>query len=113
MLLVFTYVAIIGDGFISWFLFLFLLCFYLTFPFVVFGSVIGLLILVAYIGLFLWTRVWFGTPAGKAYLEKLAPATSRSGRSSSSRRSSSWSSGRSSYSGGGGRSGGGGSSGSW
>jgi uncharacterized protein len=113
ILLVFTYVAIIGDGFINWFLFFFMLYFYLTFPFMIFGSTIGLLIVIAYIGLFLWTRVWFRTPAGKAYLEKLAPATSRSGRSSSSRRSSSWSSGRSSYSGGGGRSGGGGSSGSW
>jgi uncharacterized protein len=115
MLLIFTYIAIVGKGIFSWFMFFFLLFFYFTFPFFVFGSIVGMLILIAYVGLFLWTRVWFKTVAGKAYLQKLAPATGRSGSGSgrSSSRSSSRSYSRSSYSGGGGRSGGGGSSGSW
>jgi uncharacterized protein len=115
ILLLFTFIAIAGEDFVNWFLFLFLLPFYFAFPFPIFGSSIGFIIVIGYVGLFLWTRIWFRTPAGKAYLQKLAPATGKSGSGSSrsSSRSYSRSSSRSSYSGGGGRSGGGGSSGSW
>jgi uncharacterized protein len=115
VLLIFTFIAVVGEDIVNWVLFLFLLPFYFTFPFITFGSVTGLIIVICYVVLFLWTRIWFGTPAGKAYLQKLAPATGKSGSGSgsSSSRSYSRSSSRSSYSGGGGRSGGGGSSGSW
>jgi uncharacterized protein len=118
ILLVFTTLVYFTQGGAGWFLFLFILVFYLTFPLAIFGSVIGFIILAMYVGGFIYSRIYFNTSAGKAWLRKLEAkrASSRSGRSysssSSSYRSSS-SSSRSSYSGGGGRSGGGGSSGSW
>ena len=118
ILLIFTSIAVFTEGGTSWFLFLFLLVFYLTFPFAIFGSVIGFTILTLYVGGFISSKIYFATSAGSVWLRKWAAKRAGSGSSrsySSSGRSyrSSSSSSRSSYSGGGGRSGGGGSSGSW
>jgi uncharacterized protein len=117
MLLVFTFMVIFSQGFVSVFFFLFILFFYLSFPFAIFGSFIGFIILGAYVGGYLWTRYWFRTKPGIAWLEKksFGPVSrlgSRTAYASSGRRSS-YSSSRSSFSGGGGSSSGGGSSGSW
>ncbi len=118
MLLVFTALAIFVEGLLSWFLFCFLLFFYLTFPFVIFGSLTGFSILAAYITIFIWSKIWFRTAEGKVWLQKRFGGSNRGSGSAgnasySSSRRSSWSSSSSSFSGGGGRSGGGGSSGSW
>jgi uncharacterized protein len=113
LLLVFTAGAYTGVGFFSYFMFLFMMPFYFSFPFAIFGSFMGFVILAAYIGGFIYSRFWLRTPAGKVYANKFAfrwggsGSSGRSYASSSSRRSSS------SFSGGGGRSSGGGSSGSW
>ncbi|QHT69625.1 YgcG family protein [Rhodocytophaga rosea] len=119
ILLIFTSIAVFTEGGASWFLFLFLLVFYLTFPFAIFGSIIGFTILTLYVGWFISSKLYFATSAGSAWLRKWSAKRANSGSSrsyssssGSSYRSSS-SSSRSSYSGGGGRSGGGGSSGSW
>jgi uncharacterized membrane protein YgcG len=94
-----------------------MLFFYLSFPFAIFGSFIGFLILGAYVGGYLWTRYWFWTEAGMAWLRKrnldLQSRVSFGTSYSSSGQRSSYSSGRRSFSGGGGSSSGGGSSGSW
>jgi uncharacterized protein len=111
LLLVFTSLAYTGDGPFNYFMFLFMAFFYLSFPFAIFGSFMGFVILAAYVGGFIYSRFWLRTPAGKAYSAKFAfgrGGSGSSGRSYSSSRSSS-----SSFSGGGGRSSGGGSSGSW
>jgi uncharacterized protein len=118
ILLIFTSLAVLTEGAAGWFLFLFLLAFYLIFPFAIFGSTIGFVILAIYVGGFLYSRTYLSTSAGKAWLRKweakrASKASSSSNSSSRSSYKSSSSSGRSSYSGGGGRSGGGGSSGSW
>jgi uncharacterized protein len=111
ILLLFTLLAFAGEGLFSYFLFLFLIPFYLTFPFAVFGSFTGFVILAAYAGTFGWSRIWFQKAAGKAWLKKRGYSGKGGGSYSSSGRSSG--SSRRSFSGGGGRSGGGGSSGSW
>ncbi len=110
MLLIFTSLAYMGEGFFSYFLFVFMAFFYLSFPFAIFGSFMGFVILAAYVGGFIYSRFWLRTPAGKAYATRYTlsgGSGGSSGRSSSSSRSSS------SFSGGGGSSSGGGSSGSW
>jgi uncharacterized protein len=120
VLLVFTVLAILTEGSTSRSLFFFMLIFYLSFPFVIFGSVAGMFILSAYIGAYVMAKIWFMTESGKEWMKKLKVKkgwnsfTASGSFSSTTRRSSSgWSSSRSSFSGGGGRSGGGGSSGSW
>ncbi len=117
MLLAFTLMVIFTQGFVSVFFFFFILFFYLSFPFAVFGSFMGFLILGAYVGGYLWTRYWFRTKPGIAWLQKNSfGPISRLGTGkayASSGRRSSYSSSRSSFSGGGGSSSGGGSSGSW
>jgi uncharacterized protein len=111
LLLVFTAFAYMGEGFFSYVVFLFMVPFYLSFPFAVFGTFMGFVIFAAYVAGFIYTRFWYRTPAGKAYAARFGVSgggIGSSGRSySSSRRSSS------SFSGGGGSSSGGGSSGSW
>lgn len=117
ILLVFTILAVLTDGAGGWGLFFFMLFFYLTFPFAIFGSFIGFIILALYVSCFLASRIYLRTSAGKAWVKKWEAkrASQRSGKSYSSGSGSSFrsSSSRSSFSGGGGRSGGGGSSGSW
>jgi uncharacterized protein len=115
ILLIFTALVYFTEGALSWFLFLFILVFYLTFPTAIFGSMIGLGIVGLYVVGFICTKIYFRTLAGKAWLKKWEAknAGKRSGSYSSSSGRSYRSSSRSSYSGGGGRSGGGGSSGSW
>ncbi len=110
LLLIFTSLAYLGEGFFSYFIFLFMAFFYLSFPFAIFGSFVGFVILAAYVGGFIYSRFWLRTPAGRAYATRYT--LSRGSGSSSGR---SYSSGRSSgsFSGGGGSSSGGGSSGSW
>jgi uncharacterized protein len=112
LLLIFTSLAYMGEGFFSYFIFLFMAFFYLSFPFAIFGSFVGFVILAAYVGGFIYSRFWLRTPAGKAYaarytLSRGSGGSSGRSYSSSGRRSSS------SFSGGGGSSSGGGSSGSW
>lgn len=113
ILLLITLFIILIEGFLSWVLFLFLMCFYVKFTFPIFGSTGGFIILAMYIVTFIASKIWFCTPAGKAYLYKLESQSDTTTGSNTASKSSSRSSGRSSYSGGGGRSGGGGSSGSW
>jgi uncharacterized protein len=109
LLLVFTSLAYLGEGFFSYFIFLFMGFFYLSFPFAIFGSFVGFVILAAYVGGFIYSRFWLRTPAGKAYATRYTLS-----RGSGSSSGSSYSSSRSSsFSGGGGSSSGGGSSGSW
>ncbi|HEX8528929.1 MAG TPA: TPM domain-containing protein [Cytophagales bacterium] len=110
LLLVFTAVAYSGNGPFNYFMFFFIAFFYLSFPFAIFGSFMGFVILAAYTGGFIYSRFWLRSPAGKAHAARFA---FKGGGSGSSRRSYSSSRSSSSFSGGGGRSSGGGSSGSW
>ena len=108
----FSMIAFVSKGFVSWFLFVFLIPFWLTFPNFILGPTFGLVPIVIYVLVFIVSKIWF---AKKGYPSKLTKAWGFAGGSSSgwSSRSGSFSSGGSSFSGGGGSFSGGGSSGSW
>lgn len=105
----FTYFALMSTGCSSWFLFLFLIPFYGTFPFILFGIIPGFILITVYIVGFLSFKLFYiQTKSGKQWFKTASKkfATSSSG-------SSGWSSSGGGFSGGGGSFGGGGSSGSW
>jgi uncharacterized protein len=115
----FTFVGIITPGF-GWFLYVFLIPFWATFPMVIVGTRGALILLIIYVigypvaKLYIRTTPWFKKAKmdlrtkGKASIGGFSFSSGGSGRS--------WSSGSSSsggFSGGGGSSGGGGASGGW
>jgi len=108
---VFSMVALFGSGCQSWFLYVFLMPFYFTFP-LVFLGVFGLVLPVLWVVGFPLAKLLLSrTPAGKRFRDAhpglVAFATSSGGGSHG------WSSSGSSFSGGGGSFGGGGASSSW
>ncbi len=111
---VFTFVGLFSTGFVSWFLYVFLIPFWFAFPTAFFGEVPGLVIVVIYAVAFPVLKIWFRLPAGKAFQKRMAEKTrfATAGGSGGG-----WSSGGSSsgggISGGGGGFSGGGASGSW
>jgi len=108
----FSLLAVFGKGCQSWFLYVFLMPFYLAFPFAFLG-VAGLVLFVLWVVGFPILKYVFGTTAvGKRFLvthPDLVNFATTSGGSGSG----GWSSGGSSFSGGGGSFGGGGASSSW
>lgn len=114
----FSLVALFGKGCSGWFLYLFLIPFYATFPMVFAGPIVGALILGMWIVVFPILKLLLSlTPWGKSFvashpdLVRFASSTSSRSRGWSS---GGWSSGGSSgWSGGGGSFGGGGASSSW
>jgi len=114
---IFTAIALFSSGFMSWFLYVFLLPFWGTFPPAILGVAPGLTLFGIYAIGFLILKLWLHkSVGGVALLERMSKsaffAQSARGGWSSSGSSGSSSSG-SSFSGGGGSFGGGGSSGSW
>jgi len=111
----FTLIGIFSKGPQSWFLYVFLIPFWLAFPWAAIGGTLGLLPALIYIVGFPIAKIWLAkSPSGKHFQETgigafLASAYARGGSSSGG----GWSSGGGSFSGGGGSFGGGGSSGSW
>lgn len=117
----FTIIGILTPG-VGWFLYLFLIPFWATFPIIVFGTRGAFICLVTYLivfpasKLFLRNSKWYKKVNGDLRTKGRASIggfTFTSGGSSRSWTSGSSSSGGSSFSGGGGSSGGGGASGSW
>jgi uncharacterized protein len=118
----FTLIGIFTPGF-GWFLYLFLIPFWATFPMIVLGTKGTFILFIFYLIAFPVTKLllkktkWYKKAEkdlqskGTASIGGFTFSSGGSGSSGSSGRS--WSSGGSSFSGGGGRSGGGGSSGSW
>lgn len=106
----FTLVGISTKGFMSWFLYVFLMPFWLMFPYAFLGTFVPFLVYI--VGFPLLKLLIARSPAMQASLGKWARVSPGSGSSWSSRSTSGWSSG-SSFSGGGGSFSGGGSSGSW
>ena len=108
----FTFFAFMTKGCASWFLFLFLLPFYATFPLFLFGLIpAGVLILLYFFGFLYFKIFYIKSGTGKVWFDA---ASTKFAQSSGSGSSSGWSSSSSSsFSGGGGSFGGGGSSGSW
>lgn len=115
----FTFFGIVTPG-IGWFLYVFLIPFWATFPMVIIGSKATLVLLIIYIiaypvtKLYLRTTPWF--KKAKRDLRTKGKASIGGFTFSSGGSGSSWSSGSSSsggFSGGGGSSGGGGASGGW
>lgn len=111
----FTLIALFTKGFMGWFLYVFLIPFWMAFPYAAIGGMVGLLPFLIY---------FIGFPIAKLWLKKSSTgihwqsvmATSFLASSSFGGGSSSgggWSSGGGGFSGGGGSFGGGGSSGSW
>ncbi|MEM7352033.1 MAG: TPM domain-containing protein, partial [Acidobacteriota bacterium] len=119
----FSLVSIATSGCAGWFLYLFLMPFFFSFPAAVFGPSAGLAALAFWVIAFPLARFWMGTEAGKAFKNNL-PSSGWSGGWSSDVGGWSgggWSGGGFSgggfsgggFSGGGGSFGGGGASGSW
>ncbi|MBE7411750.1 MAG: TPM domain-containing protein [Leptospiraceae bacterium] len=107
----FTYFAAMAP-YIGWFLYIFLMPFYGTFPLIIFGKW-GAILLPAYILFMFITKIYFGFfPSGKKIFKKYKSNFGGSGSSSSFSGISSGGGGGS-FGGGGGSFGGGGSSGSW
>ena len=112
----FTMVGVCTPG-IGWFLYLFLIPFWATFPIIVLGTEGAFVCFITYVigfpiaKLTLKNTTWY-KKANKDLRSK-GRASIGGFRISSGRSGSSWSSGSSSFSGGGGSSGGGGASGSW
>lgn len=111
---IFTAIALFSTGFMSWFLYLFLMPFWGLFPPAMLGLTPGLALFGTYAVGFLILKMWLKkSPQGMALMKRatssgfLATSTGRSWSSGS------FSSSGSSFSGGGGSFGGGGSSGSW
>lgn len=110
----FTTIAVLSQGFISWFLYLFLIPFWGLFPTAILGFSPGVILFGTYAIGFIIAKVWFArSDAGKKFRIKWAPRTV--GGSGGTGGGSTWSSSSSgsSFSGGGGSFSGGGSSGSW
>ncbi len=109
---VFTLIAVASAGFISWFLFVFLIPFWISFPNWILGPTFGMVPFIIYVIGFIAMKIWLSKSGhGKKLSKKWAMAgASGSGWSS---RSGSFSGGGGSFSGGGGSFSGGGSSGSW
>lgn len=104
----FTVSAVFTTGFMSWFMYVFLIPFWLMFPMGLFGVTIGFAIFAVYIVGFIVAKIFFATnPSGKKFSKQWGTKFASSGRSSSGGSS------RSSFSGGGGSFSGGGSSGRW
>jgi uncharacterized protein len=114
----FSIAALFGKGSSGWFLYLFLIPFYATFPMVFAGPILGVMILGMWIVVFPILKLLLSlTPWGKSFVashpDLVRFASSRSSRGSGWS-SGGWSSGGSSgWSGGGGSFGGGGASSSW
>jgi uncharacterized protein len=107
----FTLVGISSKGFVSWFLYVFLMPFWLMFPFAFLGTVVPF---VVYVIAFPVLKILLArNPAFQKKLLRWAPSTSGGGSGWSSRSSGGWSSSGGGFSGGGGGFSGGGSSGSW
>lgn len=111
----FTLIGLFVKGPQSWFLYVFLIPFWLAFPWAAIGGMMGLLPALIYVVGFPIAKTWLAkSQSGKHFQQTgigafLASTYSGGGSSSGS----GWSSGGSSFSGGGGSFGGGGSSGSW
>jgi len=120
---IFTFIGLVSQGCAGWFLYVFLLPFYGTFPMAILGSNGGLALLGIYAVGFPILRVIIGRTAwGKRFAKSFGNGRSRGGGSSgsgwlgggwSSGGSGGWSSGGGGFSGGGGGFSGGGASGSW
>ncbi len=111
----FTFVALFSKGFMSWFLYIFLIPFWLAFPYAAIGGMIGLLPFLIYFIGFPITKTWLAKSSRGISLQKIIAGSmlmSSAGRGWSSS-GGGWSSGGGGFSGGGGSFGGGGSSGSW
>jgi uncharacterized protein len=112
----FTFIALFSKGFMSWFLYLFLIPFWLAFPYAAIGGTIGLLPFLIYFIGFPIAKTWLAKSSRGISLQKVIAGSmimSSSGRGWSSS-GGGWSSGGGGgFSGGGGSFGGGGSSGSW
>jgi uncharacterized protein len=113
---IFTFIAVFTKGFMGWFLYIFLIPFWMAFPYAAIGGTIGLLPFAIYAIAFPIAKIWLrkssiGIKWQKAVETSMPlPSSSGGGWSSSG---GGWSSSSSSFSGGGGSFGGGGSSGSW
>lgn len=112
----FSLIALVAPGAVGWFLFLFLVPFYATFPSVLFPPYGGLIAAGAWLILFPPLRLWLRSPRGQTYrrrnrLLRALDAAGGAGSGSAWRWSGAGSSGGGSSGGGGGFSGGGGSSG--
>lgn len=109
---IFTSIAVFSSGFVSWFLFLFLIPFWISFPAWILGPTVGWIPFALYFVGFVLIKIWLAKAGrGKEIAKKWRTiSSSGSGWSSSG---GSFSSGGSSFSGGGGSFSGGGSSGSW
>ena len=109
---IFTVIAVVSVGFVSWFLFVFLIPFWISFPSWILGPTYGMVPFAMYVVGFIFMKIWLSKTG---YGTKLAKKWAMIGGSSSgwSSRSGSFSGGGSSFSGGGGGFSGGGSSGSW
>ncbi|MFH1195268.1 MAG: TPM domain-containing protein [bacterium] len=126
---IFAITWIFSKGCMSWFLYIFLIPFYATFPVFIIGVVPGLTLLGIYIVGYPLIKIIFGSKFGQNFLQTKFPkiyksyqsgvkwssgsSSGRSWSSSGGHSSSSYSSGGGGFSGGGGSSGGGGASGSW
>ena len=114
---IFTALALFSTGFVSWFLYVFLLPFWGSFPPAILGVVPGLTLFGVYAFGFLIFKLWLHKSfGGAAFLSRMTRRgffALSAGRGWSSSGSSWSSSSGSSFSGGGGSFGGGGSSGSW
>jgi uncharacterized protein len=119
---VFTAIALFSKGFVSWFLYVFLIPFWAIFPMALLGALIGGMLFASYLLGFPLAKFFFGkTEKGKSLMKQwgksIGTGSGRSGGwSSGGSRSSgggSHSSGGGGFSGGGGSFSGGGSSGSW
>lgn len=119
---IFTFIGLVSQGCSSWFLYVFLIPFYATFPLAILGTNGGLTALGIYVvGFPILRAIIARTPWGKRMAKSFASGKGRGGSSGSgwsgggwsSGGGSGWSSGGGGFSGGGGGFSGGGASGSW
>jgi len=110
----FTFIALFTKGIMGWFLYVFLIPFWLAFPYAAIGGTIGLLPFFIYFIAFPIAKTWLAKSSTGIHWQKLVSSSgfisSGGGWSSTG---GGWSSGGGGFSGGGGSFGGGGSSGSW
>lgn len=108
----FTMLVLFQKGFVSWFLYVFLLPFWAAFPYALYGKTVGMAALGLYAVLVPLAKLWFKySPAGGSVWQKWGSATGFSSRGAFHGGSSGSSGGG--FSGGGGGFSGGGASGSW
>jgi uncharacterized protein len=106
----FTFIGIVTKGFMSWFLYVFLMPFWLAFPYGFMGTIVPFIVYVVAFPLF---KVFIGrNPSVQGKMSRWVRTRPGSASTWSNSSSSSWSSGGG-FSGGGGSFSGGGSSGSW